>query len=106
MCFWETNKLSYKTTATFNLNNMVYCEDLSLSGILWKTPHIFAGLYYLSMELQTNNSGLLHPNEGCFNSYKGVGTQGSWSSARPILFPGGKTGVQEADTACLESHRQ
>lgn len=41
-CFGETYKLSYKTMATFNLNNIVYYEDLSLFGVLWKMLHIFA----------------------------------------------------------------
>ena len=65
MCFWETHELSHKTTATFNLNNMVY-YDLSLSKVLWKTPHIFASLL-LPMKLQTNNSGFQPPYEYCFD---------------------------------------
>lgn len=56
-CFGETYKLSYKTMATFNLNNIVYYEDLSLFGVLWKMLHIFASHYCLSMGVQTSNYG-------------------------------------------------
>lgn len=60
--FGETHELSYKTVATFNLNNTVYYEDLSLSGTLRKTPPIFASQYYLALEFQTNAQGYQRSN--------------------------------------------
>lgn len=66
--FWATCELSYKTMATFNRNNMVYDEDLSLSGALW-APHIFAGRSLLLIYAILNRSGCQGSPERCFSHW-------------------------------------
>lgn len=66
--FWATCELSYKTMVTVNRNNMVYDEDLSLSGALW-TPHIFAGWSLLLISAILNCSGCQGSPECCFSHW-------------------------------------